>query len=434
MNLIIHCGADKIGGSCVEIATDKTRILIDFGMPLVGESKKPFDSKILIGKTVDDLKKLKILPDIKGLYNTEDKGLDAILISHSHMDHYGLLSYIHTDIPIYMSQGAKELIDISNIFTPNRIGKLNSKIIKSKRPFNIGDIAVTPYQVDHSAFDALAFLVEGDGKRLFYSGDFRGHGRKSALFEMMIKDPPKDINCLLMEGSMLGRDSQIYKNELSVQVRIEEILKSANNITFLFASSQNIDRLVSAYKACLKTNSTFVIDIYTAYILDKLRKVSKHIPQFNWRNIRVKFYKHQADTLAEKVSTQLLYHYNSKKIELFEINKKKDKMLMLARGNSIFPSIVKGIDGITGAKIIYSMWEGYLTEEFKAYCKDKGLSIEQVHTSGHATLADLKIFAEALNPGVLVPIHTFESGRYPGLFQNVKLLKDGEVFFISQDS
>jgi ribonuclease J len=428
MKIIIHRGAHEIGGSCVEAKTDKTRILIDFGMPLVGAKKEPFDSRILANKTVDDLKKLKILPDIQGLYSTDKKSIDAILISHSHMDHYGLLKYVHPDIPVYMSQGAEELIKISSIFTPNKTTKLNSRIIKSKRSFDIGDIAVTPCQVDHSAFDALAFLVEGDGKRLFYSGDFRGHGRKSALFEMMIKNPPKDISCLLMEGSMLGRDSQIYKNEVAVQVRIEEILKSANNITFLFASSQNIDRLVSAYKACLKTNSTFVIDIYTAYILDKLRKVSKNIPQFNWRNIRVKFYKNQADTLAEKVSTQLLYHYNSKKIELFEINKKKDKMLMLARGNSIFPSIVKGIDGIIGAKIIYSMWEGYLTEEFKAYCKDKGLSIEQAHTSGHATLGDLQAFAKALNPRVLVPIHTFEARRYPELFQNVKLLNDGESF------
>ena len=430
MQLIIHRGTHEIGGSCVELKTDKARILIDFGMPLVGEKKKPFDSKVLIGKTVDDLKKLKILPDIEGLYNTEDKALDAILISHSHMDHYGLLNYVHPDIPIYMSQGARELIEISSIFTPNKIGKLNSHIIKSRKSFDIGDITVTPYQVDHSAFDALAFLVEGDDKRLFYSGDFRGHGRKSALFEMMIKKPPKDIDCLLMEGSMLGRDDQKYKNEVSVQTRIEEILKAANNITFFFASSQNIDRLVSAYKACLKTGSTLVIDIYTAYILGRLRKVSKHIPQFNWRNVRVKFYKNQADILADKISTKILYHYNSKKIELIEINKKKDKMLMLARDNSIFPSIVKGIDGITGAKIIYSMWEGYLTEEFKSYCRQKGMVIEQVHTSGHAIPSDLKAFAKAINSRVLIPIHTFEASKYSDIFENVKVLNDKEIFVV----
>ena len=428
MKFIIHRGTKEIGGTCVEVNTDKTRIVIDFGMPLVDTRKEPFDSKTLIGKSVDDLKKSKILPDIKGLYNTEEKSIDAIVISHSHMDHYGLLSYVHSDIPAYMSQGARELIEISSIFTPNKIGKINSHAIKAKKTFNIGGIKITPYLVDHSAFDALAFLIESNSKRLFYSGDFRGHGRKSVLFKRMISHPPEDINTLLMEGSMIGRGNQAYKDENAVQSRIEKVLKSSNNITFLFTSSQNIDRLVSAYKACIKTGHIFVIDIYTAYILDKLRKVSKGIPQFNWRNIKVKFTKNQADTLAKNVSTKLLYHYNTQKIDMFEINRKKKKILMLARDNSIFPKIIKGIDNPVGATVIYSMWEGYLTDKFKQYCANKGLEIEQVHTSGHATIEDLKTFAGALNPKALIPIHTFEAHHYPSLFKNVKILRDKEVF------
>ena len=406
MQLIIHRGTQEIGGSCVELKTQKTRILIDFGMPLAEGNRDPFDPKIL------------------------ENTIDAILVSHSHMDHYGLLNRVHKDIPVYMSQGAKELVEISDIFTPNKVGKLNIHIISNKKPFDIGDIKITPYLVDHSGFDALAFLIEGEGKRLFYSGDFRGHGRKSSLFKQIIKKPPKDIDCLLMEGSMLGRGSQKYKDEVAIEKEIVKILKSANNLTFLFASSQNIDRLVSAYRACLRTNSIFVIDIYTAYILDRLRKVSKHIPQFDWRNIRVKFYKNQANTLANKVSKKTLYRYNTKKIDIEELKKKKHKILMLSRDNSIFPRIIRGLGSLEGAKIVYSMWDGYLKPEFEEYCAQKGLIIEKVHTSGHATIDDLKAFSDALKPGVLVPIHTFEAGRYPGLFQNVKLLKDGELFIL----
>lgn len=430
MILTIHRGAREIGGSCVEVKTDKARILIDFGMPLVTATKEPFDSKTLPGKSVEDLKKLKILPDIKGLYKNEEKGIDAILISHSHMDHYGLLSYVNDDIPIYMSEGAKILIEVSDIFTPNKTGKINAHMISNRRLFEIADIKITPYLVDHSAFDALAFLIQADGKRLFYSGDFRGHGRKKVLLERMVKNPPKDIDCLLMEGSMLGRDKQLYHDEAAIQKRMEEILHSADNITFLFASSQNIDRLVSAYKACLRTGAIFVIDIYTAYILDKLRKLSKNIPQFNWRNIRVKFTKNQADTLAKKVSTKLLYFYNTKKIGMPEINRCKNKILMLARDNTIFPLIVKEIDKPKGAKIIYSMWEGYLTDKFKQDCSDRGLKIEQVHTSGHATVNDLKDFAVALNAKTLIPIHTFRADRYKDFFANVKNLSDEEIYAV----
>ena len=428
MKIIIHRGTKEIGGTCVEVKTDKTRIVIDFGMPLVDAQKEPFDSKILIGKSVDDLKKLKILPDINGLYKGEEKAVDGILISHSHMDHYGFLSYVNPDIPIYMSEGAKMLVEISDIFIPHKIGTLNVKTIDKIKSFAIGEFKIESYLVDHSAFDARAFLIEAEGKRIFYSGDFRGHGRKSVLFKRMISHPPEDINTLLMEGSMIGRGNQAYKDENAVQSRIETILRSSNNITFLFTSSQNIDRLVSAYKACIKTGCIFVIDVYTAYILDKLRKVSKGIPQFNWRNVRVKFLKHQADTLAKKVSTKLLYHYNTQKIDIFEINRKKNKILMLARDNSIFPRIVKDTDDPRGATIIYSMWGGYLNDRFRDFCANKGLVIEQVHTSGHATVEDLKAFAEALNPKILIPIHTFEASCYPTLFRNVKILEDKEVF------
>lgn len=412
MNLIIHRGTQEIGGSCVELRTHKSRILIDFGLPLVSAGNKPFD--------------IKDLPKVKGLYKNEAKGIDAILLSHSHLDHYGLLSHVREDITIYMSRGAKELIEISSIFTPHKLENINSQTVSAKKPFNIDDIKITPYLVDHSAFDALAFLVEADGKRLFYSGDFRGHGRKSALFSRMIKDPPKGIDCLLMEGSMIGRDAQSYKTEIDVQKSIEKTLLEGKKITFISMSSQNIDRIVSAYKACLKTDSIFVIDIYTAFILDKLKKISKNIPQFDWKDMRVMYFYHHAEALARAGHKDLLYIYNKRKIKAPEINLSRKRFLIMARDNSIFPVIIRGLNNISGSKIIYSMWEGYLTPKFIEYCTKRELVIEKVHTSGHATIRDLKAFATAINPKALIPIHTFHASRYAEFFKNVKVLKDGE--------
>ena len=43
MNFKIHRGTQEIGGSCVEIWTDTTRILVDFGMPLVNKDGSEFD-------------------------------------------------------------------------------------------------------------------------------------------------------------------------------------------------------------------------------------------------------------------------------------------------------------------------------------------------------------------------------------------------------
>ena len=427
MQLIIHRGTKEIGGSCVELKTANNRILIDFGIPLVSCDHQPFDVNLLKGKTIEELKAQGILPDIKGLYKDEEKGIDGILISHSHLDHYGFLQYVNSEIPIYLSRGAGILIEVSNIFVPTKVGKLNTRIVSHKKQLSIGDFTITPFLVDHSAFDAFAFLIEAEGKRLFYSGDFRAHGRKAKLFKQIVERPPQNIDCLLMEGSAIGREDVQYKTEVEIEKRLEDVLRERKNITFLFASSQNIDRIVSAYRACLKTGSIFVIDIYTVFILDNLKQVSKRIPQFNWKNIRIKFLKYHADCLVNAGYRDLLYVYNKRKIDVFEINRNKNKILMLARDNSVFPLIVKDIDGIQGTKIIFSMWEGYLTDKFRSFCVQKNLTIEHVHTSGHATLEDLKTFANALNPKRLVPIHTFEGKQFTTLFQNVKVLEDGEV-------
>ena len=139
MQIIIHRGTHEIGGSCVELKAGNNRILIDFGIPLVARDHKPFDSNSLKGKTIKDLKAQGILPDIKGLYKDEEKGIDGILISHSHLDHYGFLQYVNPEIPIYLSQGAGILIDVSNIFVPTKVGKLNTNIVTSKKRFKIGD-------------------------------------------------------------------------------------------------------------------------------------------------------------------------------------------------------------------------------------------------------------------------------------------------------
>lgn len=430
MKLIIHRGTQEIGGSCVELKTANSTILIDFGIPLVSKNRERFDPGVLKGKSVEDLRKITILPALEGLYKDEKKSIDGILISHSHLDHYGLLGYVHPDIPIYMSEGAKELIDITNLFVYREARHLNTKVINNRESFCIGDFKITPYLVDHSAFDALAFLIDAEGKRLFYSGDFRGHGRKNLLFKQMIEKPPENIDCLLMEGSMLGRNEQPYNNEGKIEARIKQILEESSTVTFLFASSQNIDRLVSAYRACLKTDSIFIIDLYTAFILDKLNKISKGILRFDWKNIRIKFLKYHADVLAKAGLKELLYLYNERKIDMDEINQKRARILMLARDNSVFPLILKNINAIKDAKIIYSMWDGYLTEEFKNFCNEKGLLIESVHTSGHAQLEDLKNFANALNPKKLVPIHTFEKESYPNLFRNVQILEDGEALIL----
>ncbi|HUN95275.1 MAG TPA: MBL fold metallo-hydrolase RNA specificity domain-containing protein, partial [Bradyrhizobium sp.] len=50
-----------------------------------------------------------------------------------------------------------------------------------------------------------------------------------------------------------------------------------------------------------------------------------------------------------------------------------------------------------------------------------------IHTSGHASIVDLKRLAEAMAPDLLVPVHTFSGDRFAELFgTNVSRRMDGE--------
>jgi mRNA degradation ribonuclease J1/J2 len=51
---------------------------------------------------------------------------------------------------------------------------------------------------------------------------------------------------------------------------------------------------------------------------------------------------------------------------------------------------------------------------------------ENIHTSGHATVDDLKRLVEAISPKAVIPIHTQHPDRYAEHFPNVRQLSDGQ--------
>jgi ribonuclease J len=106
---------------------------------------------------------------------------------------------------------------------------------------------------------------------------------------------------------------------------------------------------------------------------------------------------------------------------------------MVNRNNHDFLDLLNYIDDFTGSQAVYSMWEGYLENTgLRDMLTQKGMSLETVHTSGHAEEADLQKLVDSLKPGCLFPIHTFQPKRYQSLFAGtpVQLLMDGEEIIL----
>jgi ribonuclease J len=85
---------------------------------------------------------------------------------------------------------------------------------------------------------------------------------------------------------------------------------------------------------------------------------------------------------------------------------------------------------ITSALAIWSQWEGYLGrgrgQALAAELAARNIPIEYAHTSGHASIKDLKRLAGAISPKMLVPVHTYAPHAFPEHFDAVALKQDGE--------
>lgn len=407
MRITIHRGSNEIGGTCIELATRRTRILLDLGAPLNKNSKEL------------DPKQLKA---------------DAVLVSHPHQDHYGLIEQLDAKTPVYIGALAKSLIVATRVFLKRELPANTFKHFTHGKPFKIGDFTITAQLVDHSAVDAYAFLIEAEGKRLFYSGDFRAHGRKAVLFDRLIKKPPPNIDLLFLEGTMLRRDNSAFPSEEHVQAKIYELIRDQRNMSFLISSSQNIDRLVSAYKACMDSEKILVLDIYTAWVLEQMNQVTRNVPDMSWDLIRVYASNSQYQTLKENVDyfDNFAKRVWNHRVRMEELEAHPAKYLFFAK-MSHFKWMYRFRER-GSLNLIYSQWRGYLNcsdeeyfgaEEIAALRDDPQVNFTYAHTSGHATLEDLKNYAGAISPKSLVPIHTEFGEDYSDYFENVNVLEDG---------
>lgn len=338
-----------------------------------------------------------------------------------------------------MSGESNALIDIGNIFYPSEFKQenLSNRIehFEHKERFDIGPFAITPYLADHSAFGACSLLVECDGRRIFYTGDFRGHGRKGKLFDAFVKKPIQGVDCLLMEGTTIGGNHNVgYASEDEVEKAVRQIIRSQQDACFITAAGSNIDRTVSIYRAAMAAEKTLVLDLYQYHLLKTLKNFSNGIPPHSWDDIRIYYVWYHADKIVDHLDRQVLLKYKSRKIERDEIIERRKNMVLRLPLSTMtrLAGKMNGERSLDGANYIYSMWSGYLKSDpaFRNFCDKYKIPMSIIHTSGHAYLEDLKRLASALKPKKTIPIHTLSGDSFGEYFPNVVRLEDKETFHI----
>lgn len=197
-------GFREVGRSCVLLETPDTKILLDCGL-----------------NTSDKNDEVPFFDVIRFPINE----LDAVIISHAHVDHSGFLPYLfkagYTG-PVYCTEPTRDLmtllqfdiIDVSiksgrePLYSEEHVKEcLKHTITRNYR--EVTDIApgirMTFHDASHILGSASVHLHIGEGKQnLVYSGDFKfGFTR---LFNNMDINYPR-LESMIMESTYAGKDS-----------------------------------------------------------------------------------------------------------------------------------------------------------------------------------------------------------------------------------
>jgi ribonuclease J len=408
MRVCIHRGTKEIGGTCVEIESQGKRIVLDVGLPL--DAPDP-----------DSIP----LHEIKG-FDHPDDSLLGVVISHPHQDHYGLAHRLPEETPFLIGKAAEAILSAAVLFTRAGLNLKHVTPLVDRTPIILGPFTITPFLVDHSAYDAYAILVEAEGKRLFYTGDFRAHGRKSRLTDQLIADPPKNVDILLMEGTCIGREDQQFRTEDELVPRFAEIFENTPGMPLVWCSGQNLDRIVTVFKASRKAGRQFIIDLYTAEMLRATG--NERMPQASWDWIRVFLPFHQKSKIWREKAFEISNPYYPVRIYPEKFAEVAAESVLLFRPNMVRE--LERVNCLTGACVVCSEWQGYLDKEgnkwFVDWLKRTGTPLKHCHTSGHASIPDLRRMRNAFPGAVAVPVHLDDQGRFVELFEKVKLREDKE--------
>jgi len=416
--ITFYGGVGEIGGNKILIEDKGTRIMLDFGMSYSDRRRFFFDPMLSPGDE-RDLLEFGILPDIKGIYAFEESkpSIDAVFVSHAHGDHWGYISFLKREIPIYCGETCAQILDAVSATKVRHfesdIRGLRFQTFRTGNSIKIGNVEVTPCHVDHSIPGAYGFIVRTSQGTLAYTADFRIHGTKPKLTEDFVELAAKSTpEILLAEGTnILGGE---VTSESEVKSKLDHLVSTTKNLALANFSNVDVDRIRTFYEAAKQNDRMLAISLKQAFLLNQLSSdPALGLPKVLdsdenvvvFRRTKKRYYDWEEGVMAKArtIDSQELKEEQSKFVVAFSMPDFKELVDIRPKAGSVF---------VLSTSEPFNEEQEFEFERLQNWLDHFGLPMYHIHCSGHIMPSELKRSVERIKPRRLFPIHT----EHPGLY------------------
>lgn len=428
-------GLRSIGGTIVSIEYKGSRVIFDFGLAY-NPATQIFDGQVKRREQslLSDYIKLKMVPEMDGLYSKEDlkdhKDIKpaenselqtAVIISHLHLDHIGAMGFLAPSIPVYMTRDSHRLYEALETIGEAVLGnKREYQACDYDQSFSIGEITITPLQLDHDILGACAFHIQSPDASFIYTGDLRLHGKYPERTDQFIeKVRGLNVDSLIMEGTTLRSvedkpelpepTRELPEGLLTESVIYEvtaEKLKTTNGMGIFTIYHRNIDRIAGMIQAGNSANRKTVLEPETAYLALHLTDERD-------------FYVYISEQSDQQIKNNTVPPWKAKVFNEFKtirystINENPSGYFVQNTYENIlelFDLAVKGGVYIHSNGIPLGPFDPAYDNLLRILAH---LDVEHavVGTSGHAIPEHLQYIVNEIDPNVLIPLHSYNPER-----------------------
>jgi ribonuclease J len=410
--LAFYGGVNEIGGNKILLKDGDTKVFFDFGMSF--RMKKLFYSPpFLSPKSERGLQEFGILPKLDGVYKFDETppDVDAIFVSHGHLDHAAYLSFIKREIPVYCGETTEIILETLSEMRKadfeSNIEGLSFKPFRTGEKIRIGTLEIEPVHVDHSIPGAYGFVIHTSNGAIVYTGDFRHHGAKREMTANFVEKAcqAEPVAVVTEATNMTGAS---VSSEAEVESKLNDIVGQTDGIVLAEFAYADVDRFNSFYRVAKKNRRCLAISLRQAYLLNALRAdKGLHLPDLNDANILI-FRKSKATSY--KWEKQISEQYPDKVKSAFDLSKQQCK-IVLALSFYDFEELVE-IRPEAGSCFVLSASEPFNEEmeiDFERlvnWLGHYGLPQYHVHVSGHIMPLQLKSVLKRIGAAKVFPVHT----------------------------